>query len=96
MKKVILLFYSCFLIVQTKHWLKPILLMLKFLKKLDANTNRKAIMTNSYGYVDDRDIFGQRQFGRIIDLDERINFPYYYPTINNGFFSIVDNLYSEF
>ncbi|MCL9807946.1 type IX secretion system ring subunit PorN/GldN [Flavobacterium luminosum] len=39
-----------------------------------------------YGYVDDRDILMSKKVWEIIDLDERINFPLYYPidTINIG------------
>ena len=39
-----------------------------------------------YGYVDDRDVMWSRTIWEIIDLNERINFPYYYPTdtINLG------------
>ena len=33
-----------------------------------------------YGYVDDRDVLWSKTIWEIIDLDERINFPYYYPT----------------
>lgn len=33
-----------------------------------------------YGYVDDRDILWSKTVWEIIDLDERINFPLYYPT----------------
>ncbi|MCV6629920.1 MAG: gliding motility protein GldN [Flavobacteriaceae bacterium] len=33
-----------------------------------------------YAYVDDRDILWSKTVWEIIDLDERINFPYYYPT----------------
>ena len=40
-----------------------------------------------YGYVDDRDILWSKTIWEIVDLDERINFPYYYPTINNGYLS---------
>ena len=32
-----------------------------------------------YGYVDDRDILWSKTVWERIDLDERINFPYYYP-----------------
>lgn len=32
-----------------------------------------------YGYVDDRDILMSKKVWEIIDLDERINFPLYYP-----------------
>lgn len=34
----------------------------------------------AYGYVDDRDLLWSKTVWEIIDLDERINFPYYYPT----------------
>jgi gliding motility associated protien GldN len=39
-----------------------------------------------YGYVDDRDILMSKKTWEIIDLDERINFPMYYPidTMNVG------------
>ena len=41
----------------------------------------------AYGYVDDRDVLWSKTIWETIDLDERIYFPYYYPTINNGFLS---------
>jgi gliding motility associated protien GldN len=41
----------------------------------------------AYGDVDDRDVLWSKTIWEIIDLDERINFPYYYPTINNGYLS---------
>ncbi len=40
-----------------------------------------------YGYVDDRDVLWSKTVWEIIDLDERINFPYYYPAVNNGLLS---------
>lgn len=36
-----------------------------------------------YGYVDDRDILYQRNIWEKVDLDERINFPLYYPIDTN-------------
>ena len=47
--------------------------------------NEKQIIANdedplSYGFIDDRDILWSKTVWEIIDLDERINFPYYYPT----------------
>ncbi|MFK5973141.1 MAG: gliding motility protein GldN [Flavobacteriaceae bacterium] len=33
-----------------------------------------------YGYVDDRDILWSKTIWEVIDLDERVNFPMYYPT----------------
>lgn len=39
-----------------------------------------------YGYVEDRDILWSKNTWEIIDLDERVNFPLYYPidTVNIG------------
>ena len=34
----------------------------------------------AYGYVDDRDLLWSKTVWEIIDLDERVNFSYYYPT----------------
>lgn len=34
----------------------------------------------AYGYIDDRDVLWSKTVWEIIDLDERLNFPYYYPT----------------
>ena len=39
-----------------------------------------------YGYVDDRDVLMGKTVWELIDLDERINFPLYYP-IDTLFFS---------
>ena len=33
-----------------------------------------------YGYVDERDIMFSKVIWEIIDLDQRVNFPYLYPT----------------
>jgi gliding motility associated protien GldN len=41
----------------------------------------------AYGYIDNRDVLWSKTIWEIIDLNERINFPYYYPTINNGLLS---------
>jgi len=40
----------------------------------------------AYGYVEDRDILWSKNIWEVIDLDERVNFPLYYPidTINIG------------
>lgn len=38
----------------------------------------------SYGYVDDRDILWSKKVWEVVDLDERVNFPLYYPTDTIG------------
>ena len=48
------------------------------LNEQQANANLEAPIP--YGYVDDRDVFWSRTIWEIVDLNERINFPYYYPT----------------
>ena len=50
-----------------------------------AELNEAQIAANdesplAYGYVDDRDILWSKTVWEIIDLDERINYPFYYPT----------------
>lgn len=37
-----------------------------------------------YGYVDDRDVLWSRTTWEIIDLDQRVNFPLYYPIDTNN------------
>lgn len=45
-------------------------------QQLEANDEKPL----AYGYVDDRDLLWSKTVWEIIDLDERVNFPYYYPT----------------
>ena len=47
--------------------------------------NEKQVESNDeepleYGFIDDRDVLWSKTVWEIIDLDERINFPFYYPT----------------
>ena len=46
-----------------------------------------------YGYVDDRDILLSKTTWEIIDLDERVNFPLYYPIDTNNIGSERRSLY---
>tara|TARA_B100001250_G_scaffold227752_1_gene195480 strand:+ start:1717 stop:2640 length:924 start_codon:yes stop_codon:yes gene_type:complete len=41
----------------------------------------------AYGFVEDRDVMWSKTIWEKIDLDERINFPYYYPTVSDGMLS---------
>jgi gliding motility associated protien GldN len=47
----------------------------------------------NYGYVDDRDILWSKTVWETIDLDERVNFPLYYPTDTVGIGSDRRSLY---
>jgi gliding motility associated protien GldN len=46
-----------------------------------------------YGYVDDRDILWSKTVWEVIDLDERVNFPLYYPVDTIGIGSDRRSLY---
>jgi len=46
-----------------------------------------------YGYVDDRDVLWSKTTWEIIDLDERVNFPLYYPIDTNNIGSERRSLY---
>lgn len=46
-----------------------------------------------YGYVDDRDILWSKTVWEVIDLDERVNFPLYYPVDTLGIGSDRRSLY---
>lgn len=54
------------------------------LNKNQSTANNTAPL--SYGYIDDRDVMWSKTIWELIDLDQRINFPFYYPTdtINIG------------
>lgn len=53
-------------------------------KKTQAQIEQDADSPLKYGYVDDRDILWSKTVWEIIDLDERVNFPLYYPTDTIG------------
>jgi gliding motility associated protien GldN len=53
----------------------------------EAQSSSDNLEAIEYGYIDDRDVLWSKTIWEIIDLNERINFPYYYPTINNGMLS---------
>lgn len=47
----------------------------KTLEKLEADNDEPL----SYGFIDDRDIFWSKVVWEYLDLNERLNLPYYYP-----------------
>ena len=55
-------------------------------KKTAAQLNSDNDKPLPYGYVHDRDVFMAKATWELIDLDERVNFPLYYPvdTANIG------------
>ncbi len=53
-------------------------------KKTEAQMEADDDEPLEYGYVDDRDILWSKTVWEVIDLDERVNFPLYYPTDTIG------------
>lgn len=53
-------------------------------KKTEAQIEQDNDAPLKYGYVDDRDILWSKTVWEVIDLDERVNFPLYYPTDTIG------------
>ena len=53
-------------------------------KKTEAQIAQDNDAPLEYGYVDDRDILWSKTVWETIDLDERVNFPLYYPTDTIG------------
>lgn len=53
-------------------------------KKTQAQIQQDGDVPLKYGYVDDRDILWSKTIWETIDLDERVNFPLYYPTDTIG------------
>lgn len=55
-------------------------------KKTEAQVLADNDVPLEYGYVDDRDILWSKTIWEVIDLDQRVNFPLYYPldTIDIG------------
>lgn len=49
-------------------------------KRTDEQKDLDSDAPLDYGYVDDRDILWSKTVWETIDLDERVNFPLYYPT----------------
>lgn len=62
-------------------------------KKTDAQIAQDNDKPLDYGYVDDRDILWSKTVWEVIDLDERVNFPLYYPTDTIGIGSDRRSLY---
>ncbi|UII74731.1 gliding motility protein GldN [Flagellimonas sp. HMM57] len=53
-------------------------------KKTEAQIEQDNDAPLEYGYTDDRDILWSKTVWEVIDLDERVNFPLYYPTDTIG------------
>ena len=80
----IYLFFSIFVFLNFSLYSQANLLNARVPQDI-GQLNEKQVESNDeepleYGFIDDRDILWSKTVWEIIDLDERINFPYYYPT----------------
>ena len=70
--------------IATSSFAQANLLNAKKPEEIGVKTEAQLALDNDkpleYGYVDDRDILWSKTVWERIDVDERINFPYYYPT----------------
>jgi len=90
MKKVFFILFTC--LIGTQVLLAQAnLLNAKVPQEVGIQNEQQVKADNNdpieYGFVDDRDILWSKTVFEVIDLNERINFPYYYPTISNGYLS---------
>lgn len=83
--KIILLFTFCFLTqVNAQSNLLNAKTPDEIGKKSAAQLNLDNDRPMEYGYVHDRDVMYGRNVWEIIDLDERVNFPLYFPIDTNN------------
>ena len=62
-------------------------------KKTEAQIKEDNDGPLPYGYIDERDVLWSKTTWEIIDLDERVNFPLYYPIDTNNIGSERRSLY---
>ncbi len=71
-------------VLPVSGWAQANILNAKKPEEIGMRTEAQKAMDNDapldYGYVDDRDILWSKTVWEVIDLDERVNFPLYYPT----------------
>ena len=90
MKKVFFILFTCLMGTQVLI-AQANLLNAKVPQEVGIQNEQQVKADNNdpieYGFVDDRDILWSKTVWETINLDERINFPYYYPNNNNGYLS---------
>ena len=85
MKKASLFAVFCFTLFSTSITVAQSNLLNARVPQEVGNLNDQQIAANDesplpYGFIDDRDVLWSKTIWEIIDLDERINFPYYFPS----------------
>ena len=85
MKRASLFAVFCFTLLSTSITVAQSNLLNARVPQEVGDLNEQQIAANdesplSYGFIDDRDVLWSKTIWEKIDLDERINFPYYYPS----------------
>ena len=85
MNRASLIAVFCFTLLSTSITLAQSNLLNARVPQEVGNLNEQQIAANDesplpYGFIDDRDVLWSKTIWEKIDLDERINFPYYYPS----------------
>lgn len=86
--KSFLLTVLCFSIASSGSFAQANILNAKKPEEIGVRTEEQKKLDNDnpleYGYVDDRDIMWSKMVWEVVDLDERANFPLYYPIDTNN------------
>ena len=86
--KNVVLSVFCLLMTSTSVFAQLNVLNAKTPEEIGVKTEDQLAYDNDsplpYGFIDDRDVLWSKSTWEIIDLDERINFPLYYPIDTNN------------
>ena len=86
--KSIILSVFCLLVVSNRAAAQLNILNAKTPEEIGLKTEDQLAYDNDqplpYGFIDNRDVLWSKTTWEIIDLDERINFPLYYPIDTNN------------
>ena len=83
MSQIKLIVVSLVLFVSVANYAQTNLLNAKVPQQIGVKTQEQLAADNDkpleYGYIDDRDIFWSKVVWEFVDLNERLNLPFYYP-----------------
>ena len=83
MSQIKLIIVSLVLFASIANYAQTNLLNAKVPQQIGVKTQEQLVADNDkpleYGYIDDRDIFWSKVVWEFVDLNERLNLPFYYP-----------------
>ena len=91
------IFVSCFALMGFTAFAQNNILNAETPQEMYAQTPEQKLLDHDkpleYGYVDNRDVLWGKNVWEVVDLDERVNFPLYYPIDTNNIGSDRRSLY---